>query len=517
LIPDNASLFYDVFRASYLAHPQRPALCVDGASLTYRELYERAIHLATIVRDSRAEYCALLVNRTVTAYAAVLASLAAGTTYVPLNPRLPTERLRHILAASGAKTIIIDRRSMAAASAIIPAIEAPLTIVLPDALPSWPRHFRHHYLTQADIEKRITDPVDGLAADGAYLLFTSGSTGVPKGIRITHRNVLAYLSNVSERYRPSVEERFTQLFDLSFDLSVHDMFLCWSAGACLCVAPEGIAGLGDYIRKRGITYWFSVPTTAGFMASMHLLKSGAFPTIRCSLFCGEALPVTVARAWQQAAPNSFIDNLYGPTEATIALTAYRLPPVLTGDTVPIGHPFPGQEVAIIDAQGHRLPPGVAGELCLGGSQVAEGYWQDLLLTKERFQGPDSRLPWFRTGDRAVMTEEGLVFLGRMDRQVKLRGHRIELDEVEAALRNAAATETVAALPSLGREVVAAIVGFVAGSPRPASDILTSCRRLLPHYMVPSEIRVLSHWPCNANGKTDYPALQRSMETRCQTQ
>src|SRR5262249_24212385 len=264
---------------------------------------------------------------------------------------------------------------------------------------------------RGDIERMTAAPdsMHAAGSDGAYLLFTSGSTGAPKGVLIRHDNAVAYIGNVLDRYRPSPEDRFTQLFDFSFDLSVHDMFLCWSAGACLyCPPPTALAGLRDFVREHELTFWFSVPSTAAYMSRMKMLRAGAFPSLRMSLFCGEAMPASLASAWRTAAPNSVIENLYGPTEATVAFTVYRLS---DGDfgarddqpIVPIGLPLPGQYAAVIDADGGVVPDGQPGELCLGGSQVADGYWRMPEVTATRFRSPvglpdDAPCRWYRTGD-----------------------------------------------------------------------------------------------------------------------
>ncbi len=525
-----AKSLFDLFFASRLCYGEQPALWVEGTVLTYSELYQAAARLAGAIqiargRQSRREHdqCGLLVNRTPTAYTAVLATLMTGSAYVPLNPRFPRDRLRDVLLSSALDTLIVDHRSAAAAGPLLESVPRPLTVLLPDAAttPDWALHSPHHrYVTRADIEAAApaAPTSDHSTEHGAYLLFTSGSTGTPKGVLISNGNGLDYISNTSRRYRPGPDDRFSQLFDFSFDLSVHDMFLAWSAGACLYCAPEGVIGLSDFIQRCQLTFWFSVPSTAAFMRQMRMLKPGSYPSLRWSLFCGEALPMGLAATWQEAAPNSIVENLYGPTEATVAFTAYRLPKERRPDldalpTVPIGMPLSGQKTMVVDGNGEPLPEGEAGELCLGGSQVAAGYWQAPDQTAARFQPPrcaDSEATrWYRTGDRAVMSSDhGLIYLGRIDRQAKIRGHRVELTEVENAMRRAAGTDTVAAVPwPAGDDGLAlGVVGFVAGSQKLAAEIIDACRASLPDYMVPSRICHTANWPLNANGKTDYTSL-----------
>ena len=525
-----AKSLFDLFFASRLCCGERPALSVEGTVFSYAELYRAAARLAGAIQIARGrqrrrehDQCGLLVNRTPTAYTAVLATLMTGSAYVPLNPRFPRDRLRDVLLSSAVDTLIVDHRSVAAAGPLLESVPRPLTVLLADTAvrPDWALRSPHHrYVTRADIETAApAEPAsDHSTGHGAYLLFTSGSTGTPKGVLISHGNALDYIRNASRRYRPGPNDRFSQLFDFSFDLSVHDMFLAWSAGACLYCAPEGIVGLSDFIRRCQLTFWFSVPSTAAFMRQIRMLKPGSYPSLRWSLFCGEALPMGLAATWQDAAPNSIVENLYGPTEATVAFTAYRLPkerrPELDAlPTVPIGMPLAGQKIMVVDGSGKPLPEGEAGELCLGGSQVAAGYWQAPDQTAARFQPPrcaDAEgTRWYRTGDRAVMSSDhGLIYLGRIDRQAKIRGHRVELLEVENAMRRAAGTDTVAAVPwPIGHDGLAlGLVGFIAGSQKIAAEIIDACRASLPDYMVPSRICCATDWPLNANGKTDYASL-----------
>src|SRR6185437_5449794 len=254
------------------------------------------------------------------------------------------------------------------------------------------------------------------------------------------------------------------------------------------------------------------------MDRLHMLEADAFPRLRLSLFCGEALPPGLARKWSLAAPDSAVENLYGPTEATIAITAYALRDDEGGAwaSVPIGRPFPGHEAVVIDREGRPLPDGASGELALCGPQVAEGYWRLADRTAERFAPPAGRSDrpgarWYRTGDRVVKDPAvGLVFLGRLDRETKILGHRIDLQEVEAVLRWAAGTQTAAALawPPESERPERRIVAFVAGAVRPAADIAERCRERLPPAVAPREVRVLLDWPVNANGKADHGALAR---------
>jgi len=518
-------------------HPERTALWVDGCAISYRELIARAASIAhALPGRGEAEVprrCAILGGRSLSAFAGVLGAALAGCVYAPLNPRHPPERLAAMLAAADADALVLDDRAAARARELLAAMERPLLVLMPEAatVPDWARTLtRHRFLCRGDLEQRpaVDDFDPGDPRDGAYLLFTSGSTGAPKGVLVSHRNVTTYLRSVAARYAPQPEDRFTQLFDLTFDLSVHDMFLCWGAGATLYCPPESAKmAPREFVRRNALTVWFSTPSTAAFMLRARMLRPGDFPSLRWSLFCGEALPTRVAAAFAAAAPNSQVDNLYGPTEATIAVTAYRLPadPAALArlpDIVPIGAPLPGQVAVVLDAEGRPAPPGAEGEICLGGAQVTDGYWRRPDLTAARFVPPLGRAPevrwdgpWYRTGDRArYAPEHGLLFLGRLDRQVKIAGHRVELQEVEAALRDAAGCDSVAAIawPVEGG-LARGVVGLVAEESVANEAILAACRRILPAYMAPTRLLRIADWPVNENGKTDYAGLRRMVESQ----
>jgi D-alanine--poly(phosphoribitol) ligase subunit 1 len=533
----SADTLADLFRRSAKAHAQRPAVWVDGETMSYGELLQLAARIARGLKyagyaDGTARV-AILGNRGLIDFASILGALLARCTYVPLNVRHPPQRLAQIMREADAQTLVVDRNHLAHARHLLDATPQHVLVLLPDtiAAPDWATTMPHHrFLCRDDLSAMaidvrgqndatdIDDIGPGNAEDGAYLLFTSGSTGTPKGVLVRNRNAMPYLRSVAARYAPTPRDRCTQLFDLTFDLSVHDMFLCWGAGATLFRVPDG-ARLSprDFVRRHALTMWFSVPSTAAMMLGLRALRPGDFPSLRLGLFCGEALPKRLALAWAAAAPNAVIENLYGPTEATIALTGFRIPRdaqalIALPEVLPIGKPLPQQDALPIDPTGHPAPEGEDGELCLAGSQVTDGYWRRPDLTSQsfvRFDWDTADRVWYRTGDRARNTREhGLVFLGRLDRQVKIAGHRVELQEVEAVLHRAADANAAAIAWPLGPDGLArGIVGFVGQTARPVDELLYACRQALPPYAVPSTIHHVGDWPLNSSGKTDHVRLR----------
>jgi len=516
-----------LFRRSAQLHSARAALWVDGEAVTYGDLFLLASRVAGALVEAGlgdgSARCAVLGSRKLIDFAGVAGASMARCTYVPLNARHPVQRLAQIMRDAEAQAMVVDRNHLAHARAVLEETPHSVLVLLPDspAAPDWGPDTHHRFLSRDDLPAPCGDAMPpGDPEDGAYLLFTSGSTGMPKGVLVRNRNVMPYLRSVAARYAPRPDDRCTQLFDLTFDLSVHDMFVAWGAGAALYRVPDGARfAPREFVRRHALTMWFSVPSTAATMLGLRALRPGDLPSLRLSLFCGEALPKRLARAWAAAAPDAIIENLYGPTEATIALTAWRLPRAESAldalpEVLPIGRPLPGQAAIAVDTSGQPARDDEEGELCLAGSQVTDGYWRRPELTAQRFVrfAWDDRV-WYRTGDRVRNSlNHGLVFLGRLDRQVKISGHRVELQEVEAVLHRAADTNAAAIAWPIGPDGLArGIVGFVGNSSQPDDALLQACRDALPPYAVPSAVRRVDDWPLNNSGKTDHGRLRAMME------
>ena len=520
-----------LFHRSATANAGRLALWTEAGSLTYAALLDQAARLAgPLIKAGLADgtqRCGILGDRGMVDFVGIVGALLARNTYVPMNLRHPAQRLARIVAEADIASLVVGHAGLQTARGLLESAPQALLVLLPecDNVPESLRELaRHSYLCRGDLFPPGKLP-QGAPDDGAYLLFTSGSTGEPKGVLVRHRNALPYLRQAAQRYGIGPDDRCTQLFDLTFDLSVHDMFLCWGAGAGLFRVPDKARfAPRSFVQRHALTTWFSVPSTAATMLGLRALRPGDFPSLRLSLFCGEALPKRVALAWADAAPNARIENIYGPTEATIAITGFPVPSDRAAlndlpEVLPVGTAFPGQHTAVVDARGQ---PAQEGELCLAGSQVTDGYWRRPDLTSQRFVrfpwDNDQRV-WYRTGDRARIDPEfGLRFLGRLDRQAKIAGHRIELQEVEAVLHRAANANAAAIAWPLGADGLArGIVGFVGQTGRSGAAILDACRRTLPPYAVPSAIHRVEDWPLNSSGKTDHRRLRQILETSpCQT-
>jgi amino acid adenylation domain-containing protein len=511
------------FLRSCSEFPDRTALEVEGAALSYTELRREVEAIASLLSSAALDgppFCAVYANRTRTAYAGVLGSLYSGRAYVPLNPSFPTERTRYMLERSGCPALIVDDDTVEQMYEVLHGFSRPLFIIAPGdvGVDTLRRDFPQHvFAGRAEMDTaRATKPVKVDRQSIAYILFTSGSTGMPKGVGVTHRNVRAFLDYNIPLYEIDSTDRLGQLFDLTFDLSNFDMFVSWETGACVCV-PSDLNRPDRFIQEAGLTIWFSVPSRVIFMQRLGMLKPDSFPTLRLSLFCGEALPDKIAASWSRAASNSEIENLYGPTELTIACTRYRWSPERSTEAhlgiVPIGWPYPEMDVLVVDDTLNEVLPGEAGELIATGPQMTPGYWNEPERTAERYVVPPGKtVPYYRTGDRVMRARPDgpLLYLGRFDNQIKVRGHRVELGEIEAIIRDESGAQGVVAIgwppTSAG---VAGVEAFVEGdaSRIDISGITARTAKRLPGYMVPRRIHVMERLPLNANGKYDRHALE----------
>lgn len=498
--------------------PDRPAVWARGETRTFDEFWGAAGTLAAALLDAGVEpndRVAVLCSRTVTAYTAIAAALRAATTYVPLNPRYPPERNRSILAASGASALIIDRKCAALFEHLLEAPPPSLKVILAPEPDTCRPAANALFLDSQDLDRCATRRAQWpspAVEDFAYLLFTSGSTGTPKGVPITHGNVRSYLAGISNVAPVRPEDRLIQLVDLTFDLSAHDMFMAWTNGASIVSVPENATPLAPrFVQEQQATMWLSVPSAIGIAHQAGLLGPDTLPSLRCSLFCGEAFPTALAQIWARAAPNSVIHNLYGPTEATIAISHFTYRPGHAATVLPIGQPFEGQQMALFDELGQPVAPGAVGEVHLAGSQLTRGYWQQRKLDEDKFLTID-RTSWYRTGDIGLWSEsDGFHYLGRVDQQIKIRGYRVELLEIEGALRTATGRDLVAVIPwpTAVDGVADGVVGFVVGEPLDPTIIRERLGTCLPDYMLPHALLFVETLPLNANGKIDARALAES--------
>lgn len=486
--------------------PERVALHVEGRSYGYAELRNRVRQVAAWLRAQTGPSglrVAIFAKRSLDCYLGILGAAWAGGTYVPLNPQLPEERLARMLENARVQAIVADPDHLPLLSAALRG-RTPVLCPTLEALPSAPRE---------DLPAPVGE------AHVGYIEFTSGTTGFPKGVMVPSRAVRRFLGVNRALLPVGVEDRVAALSDITFDLSVFDMFFAWDRGAALYVVPstQTLAPL-SFIQEHALTVALAVPSVAAILGRMKLLRPGAMPSLRVSLFCGEPLPISLAQAWSEAAPGSVVENYYGPTEATVACSHLRYAgvertPAARG-IMSIGVPFPGTAFAVLGPDLRPVGPHTPGELAISGDQLALGYDGDAEKTRQKFVTLEGER-WYLTGDLAQTDEEGRYFhLGRIDNQVKVRGMRVELEEVEAHLRAVCETDEVAAVAWPSKNGSAdGVIGFVCAehlAPR-AAELRKALRARLPAYMAPTALHFVSELPLNPNGKVDRKQLAARLE------
>lgn len=503
---------FNLFKASVDKYGDRVALVIDNQDYTYSELFLKSNQLSLILKQFEHTRVGIFASRSLPAYTGILGTLVSGKTYVPLNPKFPALRNKAIIDLAGLEVFVIDKTGLDSISLLKDYIKPGAVLIFPDRdLEDVPALISEKFkvFTAIDLKDISNDP--GVADTNvlAYIMFTSGSTGIPKGVPVTHTNVLDYINYLRNRYELGPEDKFSQTFDLTFDLSVHDLFLSWSVGASLYVIPENeLMAPARFLKRNKLTVWFSVPSLAQFMKRFKMLKENTFPELRYSLFCGEPLPKTIANAWQVAAPNSILENIYGPTEATIGITHYRIPfdqdkIAQHNGVIAIGEIFHTQNYCLINEKNDRVTG--TGELCISGSQLTSGYWNNPEKTSEayfRFSSDDT--VWYKTGDIVKLENNNLFYVSRKDFQVKIRGYRIELEEINLAIQEYSKSEIVRTLPypvidGVADNLYSFVINDCNGD---KADIISHLKNKLPVYMVPKDVIFIKDFPLNINGKID---------------
>lgn len=486
----------------------RTAFFIGGDSISYGEL----ALMVQGVRDAidglsldTGDLVGVMAHDDAWTYAALYGAWFSGQGFVPVNPANPVDRNASILEQSGVKHVFCHSFDLET-----------------DALKTRFKGSVNFHLSPQCLSKRPLQPPCETGADElAYLLFTSGSTGVPKGVPVTRANLQAFIDGFwSLGYKMDETDKFLQMFDLTFDLSVMCYVVPLLVGGSVYTVPAaGVKYTQIYslLEEHQLTVALMVPSILSYLRPY--FEDIRLESLRYSLFCGEALYSDIAGEWAACAPNALVQNVYGPTEATIFCLTYDRP--LGGCVVKsasgimcIGRPMERVRAIVVDDNCRPVERGEKGEVCLGGEQLTPGYWQDSEKTRQAFfqlEVDGERHRYYRTGDIGFQDQDGdFFFCGRLDHQVKVQGgFRVELSEVEHHAR-AASGKNVAAVATPNAVGTTEIHLFVEDIDLSVDDLYRKLRLRLPSYMMPAGISALAVFPLNVNGKVDRKALKASL-------
>ncbi len=495
---------------------EHDAVIDRGRRITYAELDRQSNRLARVLRARGVrpgDRVGLYLEKSLEAIVGVYGTLKAGATYVPLDDQAPVRRVAYIARDAGIRGLITSAHQapqwteLAAEAASLEWAIVAGEVTGPAAgieLIPWSAL---EELDTAPLE-RHEDP-DALA----YVLYTSGSTGEPKGVMLSHRNGLGFIDWAAREIGVSARDRLSSHAPLHFDLSTFDLFAAaWGAAPVVLVPRETSVfpiELARFIREARITVWYSVPSILTQLVLRGDLDKHPLPDLRAVIFAGEVFPGKYLSRLMELVPAPRYVNFYGPTETNVC-TWYEVPheePL--GESLPIGWPIPGVQAIVERGDGTPAAPGEMGELLIRGTTVMHGYWGDPERTARTLsEGEGERI--YRTGDLVREEPDGrLIFLGRRDAQIKTRGYRVELGEIEAALNALGVVLECAVVAVPDEAITNRLKAFVVTrEPISPSALAAVCGDRLPRYMIPDQFEFLDTLPKSSTGKIDRRQLQQ---------
>jgi amino acid adenylation domain-containing protein len=511
-----AQALTEYLEASAARLPDKTAV-VDpaGWSITYADLNRRADALAGYLAASGVEpgdRVGLVLPKGVASVTTLFGIMKAGAAYVPIDHTAPAERGRRILTDCDVRALVVHGASL---DVVPDDRERPVIVVEPSGeLPS-------AAMTpfETAIERGAPRPSfrPGLS-DLAYILYTSGSTGIPKGVMLTHENAVSFVEWCSETFAPTAQDRFSSHAPFHFDLSVLDIYLSLKHGATLFIISETLGKdpreLADFIVRHRLTVWYSTPSILTLLTQFGHLEEHDCSSLRLVFFAGEVFPAKHLREVKKHWPGPVYYNLYGPTETNVCTFA-RIPDVVPDDRdtpYPIGFLCSHCQGLVLDGDGREAAAGEEGLLYISGPSVFQGYWNRPTENAAAFLDRDG-VRWYNTGDVVRWhDEDGYIYLGRRDRMVKRRGYRIELGEIERALYLHPRVREAAVISTADAEAGVRITAFLSCGEGPAPSIIelkTFCAAHLPPYMSPDRFVVKDRLPRTSTDKIDYQTLRQA--------
>jgi amino acid adenylation domain-containing protein len=503
-----------------ISTPTRPA-AVDGErTITYAELDGRANQLAHLLLElgiSRGDRVGIYLDKSLESLAAIYGILKSGAAYVPFDPQAPPSRLAYIATDCGIRHLVSGIAKAPTWSDVL-ADTRVAHVIVPDAA-DVEAEIAAKVSTARDIDAQASTRPDteAISTDLGYILYTSGSTGVPKGVMLSHENGMAFVRWAVAQFGVGSDDRLSSHAPLHFDLSIFDLYAASSSGASLYLVPPQTSyfpiEISRFIERNRITVWYSVPSILNMLLQRGHVEEGAFPDLRTILFAGEVFPTKYLRRLMALLPHVRFSNLYGPTETNVC-TWYDVPeiPEARVEPIPIGRAIDGVEVFAVTDDGRQAEVGEVGELYARGPTVMQGYWGDLERTSRSLVAnpvmEHVRDPAYRTGDLVTLQPDGeYVLLGRRDHQIKTRGYRVELGDIESALYAHPAIEECAVVAVPDELITNRIKAYVvARDDVDGPALVRYCSERLPKHMIPETFEIRDALPKTSTGKVDRQAL-----------
>ena len=481
--------------------PDKIAFADDQTHLSFRELQKRAMSLGTFLAGKKSARGPVIVymEKTPDMIAAFLGVVYSGCYYVPIDEEMPARRIELIIENTQAEILICDEKTRARAE----EFNFDGTILL----------YSEGIATGADRELLADIRRQALALDPVCVFYTSGSTGIPKGVVVCHRGIIDYTEQLSQVLTFDENCVFANQTPLYWDASMKELYATLKHGATTYLVPRELfmfpVKLVEYLNRNQINTLCWVVSALVMISAYSAFDIARPEYLKLVAFCGEVFPVKQFNIWKEQLPDVEFYNLYGPTEATGVSTYYHADRLFeAGETIPIGKPFDNTRILLLDEMGNRVKEGETGEICICGDGLTLGYYRDAKRTEDVFvQNPGNsfyRELLYRTGDLARQDSEGnLVFVSRLDHQIKHMGHRIELGEIEADVGLADGVKQCCCIYSREKNK---IVLFYTGKPDKAT-LPKELKSRLPRYMLPNAIFQMKEMPLTANGKMNRTRME----------
>lgn len=509
------------FTESAKKNPKKTAVVFENQKISYRDLDIYSNQLANILEElevQKGDRVCFCLYKSLNSIKSIMGILKADAVYVPLDAYSPVIRMKRIIKDVKPKVLICDERTYSIAKKLK---KDNMKIVI---LSKRKNIFSKDCVFENDILKASKSEPEYLNIDTdlSYIFYTSGSTGVPKGVMITHLNLINATEWAVEEFDIKRRDILSSHPPFHFDLSTFDIYCAFKAGATLCLVPEKLSlfpgALLDYIEKQKMTIWNSVPSLLVYIQRMKVLNKQRLSKVKKIFFNGEVFPTRSLVQWMKIFPQKEFVNMYGPTEATVQCTFYRIKKIPKNFTkpVPIGKACGNTKVFAITNKGTLVKAGERGELYVRGSGVSPGYWQDTKKTKESFivnpfnQNYQEKV--YKTGDLVYLRPDGnYEFLGRKDYQIKIRGHRVELGEIESALYSLQYISEAVVTANHNIQDIKIIAFLVFTKQAAEKQIRNDLKRILPSYMIPTQFIFKSSLTKTSAGKIDRLLLKKEYE------